>query len=126
MFCKVCFDSSNPNYTGHNVKDSAGNIICPVLLNTKCLKCHYFGHTSKYCKIEYVTKVSIDKPKTFTSFKNINANTKPIKILNTFALLCYYDSDNCKTDDDYCLDDIVWGKGTKPLIGINWADYCDF
>lgn len=126
MFCKVCFDSHNSNYNGHNVRDSAGNTICPVLLNTKCLNCHYFGHTSKYCKIGYVAKVSIDKPPAFVSFKNIDANAKPIKSLNTFAVLCDDYSDDCETCDDYCLADIVWGKGTKPLIGIIWADYCDF
>jgi len=60
------------------------------------------------------------------SFKNIDANAKPLKSLNTFAVLCDDDYDDCETCDDYCLADIVWGKGTKPLIGIVWADYCDF
>ena len=124
MFCKVCFDSQNSNYTGHNVKDYAGNTICPLLLNTKCLKCGYFGHTTKYCKTFSVVKVPIDRLRKNVSFKNIGVSTKSIKYLNTFALLCDDVSDD--TSDDYCLDDIVWGKGTKPLIGIIWADYCDF
>ena len=131
MFCKICFDASNPNYNGHNVKDSAGNIICPLLLNTKCLNCGYFGHTTKYCKNTYVAKVAIDKSRKFVSFKNIDASAKPIKSLNTFALLCDDDEDDEDDEDEldyslheYCLQDIVWGKGTKQLIGINWADYC--
>ncbi len=127
MFCKVCFDSCNPNYDGHNVRDSAGNTICPVLLNTKCLNCGYFGHTTKYCKNTYVAKVSIDKPRAFVSFKTIDTYVKPIKSLNTFAVLCDDDEEEYYSScDEYCLDDIVWGKGTKQLIGVNWADYCDF
>lgn len=125
MFCKVCFDSCNPNYTGHNVKDGAGNVICPILLNTKCLNCGFFGHTTKYCKTAYVAKVSIDKSRTFVSFKNIDAVAKPIKSLNTFAVLCHDDEEDYSFSE-YCLDDIVWGKGTKQLIGVNWADYCEF
>ena len=50
MFCKVCFDASKSDYKTHNVKDSASNVVCPLLLNTKCYKCGYFGHTTKYCK----------------------------------------------------------------------------
>lgn len=128
MFCKVCFDSCNSNYASHNVKDGAGNIICPILLNTKCLNCGYFGHTTRYCKTAYVAKVAIDKPRTFVSFKNIDASAKPIKSLNTFALLCDDDDDDDNHDSsrEYCLDDIIWGKGTKQMIGVNWADYCDF
>ena len=125
MFCKVCFDSRNFNYNDHNLKDRSGNTICPVLLNTKCLNCGYFGHTSKYCKIQY-SKVSIDKSRKFVSFKNIDLNAKPIKQLNTFAILCDDDDDDDdENNHEYRLADIVWGKGTKSLIGINWADYCD-
>ena len=51
MFCKVCFDASKSDYKTHNVKDSASNVVCPLLLNTKCHKCGYFGHTTKYCKL---------------------------------------------------------------------------
>ena len=86
MFCKVCYDASNSNYSSHNVKDKAGNIICPLLLNTKCLNCGYFGHTLKYCKIGNPSKVAIDKSRTFVSFKNIDVCSKPIKSLNTHNL----------------------------------------
>ena len=50
MFCKVCFDASKSDYKTHNVRDSASNVVCPLLLNTKCRTCGYFGHTTKYCK----------------------------------------------------------------------------
>ena len=49
MFCKICYDSSTPGFDGHNVRDSAGNLCCPVLANTKCRNCGLFGHTVKYC-----------------------------------------------------------------------------
>ncbi len=51
MFCKVCFDASKSDYKTHNVRDSASNVVCPLLLNTKCRTCGYFGHTTKYCKL---------------------------------------------------------------------------
>ena len=50
MFCKVCFDASKSGHNSHNVRDRAGNVVCPILLNTKCRACGYFGHTTKYCK----------------------------------------------------------------------------
>ena len=51
MFCKVCIDAGKPEevYASHRVKDLFGTVICPTLLNQKCLLCGVLGHTVKYC-----------------------------------------------------------------------------
>ena len=50
--CKVCVDAgkSPQECASHYVKDRAGNITCPTLLNQKCLLCGVCGHTASYCK----------------------------------------------------------------------------
>jgi len=49
--CKVCRDAGKKEkeYNSHNVKNSVGVTICPILLNNKCRFCHKKGHTLKYC-----------------------------------------------------------------------------
>jgi hypothetical protein len=49
--CKVCIDAGKTpeEYTSHWVKDRSGTVVCPTLLNQKCLMCGNFGHTSSYC-----------------------------------------------------------------------------
>ena len=55
--CKVCMDAgkSVDEYTSHWVKDREGNVICPTLLNQKCLVCGKCGHTTSYCKTKVET-----------------------------------------------------------------------
>lgn len=53
-FCKVCYDAGLPvaDYTNHFVKDQPGpdgKVVCPTLLDQKCLTCGLAGHTSSYC-----------------------------------------------------------------------------
>lgn len=50
--CNVCIDAGKTpeEYTSHRVRDRSGNVVCPTLLNQKCLMCGNFGHTSSYCK----------------------------------------------------------------------------
>lgn len=53
-FCKVCYDAGLPTekYTSHYVKDQPGpngRVVCPTLLDQKCLICGVPGHTSSYC-----------------------------------------------------------------------------
>jgi hypothetical protein len=53
-FCKVCYDAGLPieKYTSHYVKDQPGpngRVVCPTLLDQKCLICGVPGHTSSYC-----------------------------------------------------------------------------
>jgi hypothetical protein len=124
MFCKVCFDASSI-FDTHNVKDSAGNVICPLLLNTKCRTCGYFGHTTKYCKIVETKKVDSSKGVRFDSnVKMTIANGGKTSLINknTFCMLI---EDNEKGDEDnVCLfdDEIIWGVGLKSLVGKRWAD----
>ena len=126
MFCKVCFDAMKPGYETHNVKDYASNVICPLLLNTKCNKCGFFGHTVKYCKINIIKKVvkvefSADVKMTYS-----NAGIKNLFELldNTFDNTCMESSNNNIIDDDIIIDDIIWGVGLKSMIGKRWADVC--
>ena len=126
MFCKVCYDAMKPGYETHNVKDYASNVICPLLLNTKCNKCGFFGHTVKYCKINIIKKVvkvefSADVKMTYS-----NAGIKNLFELldNTFDNTCMESSNNNIIDDDIIIDDIIWGVGLKSMIGKRWADVC--
>jgi len=126
MFCKVCYDAMKPGYETHNVKDYASNVICPLLLNTKCNKCGFFGHTVKYCKINIIKKVvkvefSADVTMTYS-----NAGIKNLFELldNTFDNTCMESSNNNIIDDDIIIDDIIWGVGLKSMIGKRWADVC--
>lgn len=50
--CKVCVDAGKPQEEceSHYVRDLAGNVTCPTLLNQKCLLCGVCGHTTSYCK----------------------------------------------------------------------------
>lgn len=126
MFCKVCFDASSI-FDTHNVKDSAGNVICPLLLNTKCRACGYFGHTTKYCKIVETKKVhSLKKVGFDSNVKMTIANGGKSSLINKnmFCMLVEDDwkghEDNNNIDDFD--DEIVWGVGFKSLIGKKWAD----
>ena len=126
MFCKVCFDASSSLFNNHNVKDSAGNVVCPTLLNTKCRSCGCFGHTVKYCKNKAVVQDSY-KPKkaSFDSsvkmtYSNGGKNTKK----NIFEFLTddSSDSEYVDCDDMFANDEIIWGVGFRSMIGKNWAD----
>ena len=126
MFCKVCYDAMKPGYETHNVKDYASNVICPLLLNTKCNKCGFFGHTVKYCKINIIKKVVKVE---FSADVNMTYSNGGIKNLfelldNTFDNTCMESSNNNIIDDDIIIDDIIWGVGLKSMIGKRWADVC--
>lgn len=134
MFCKVCFDASKSDYKTHNVKDSASNVVCPLLLNTKCHKCGYFGHTTKYCKLDTkpvackvyarpVLKVPLSVPLPLLV---------PVK-RGAFACLEDLNDDICQEiipalspsgveELDFDKEEIIWGVGFKSMIGKRWAD----
>lgn len=124
MFCKICFDSKNNLYSTHCVRDFAGNITCPILLNTKCILCGNFGHTKKYCSknnYDYKPKVIINAPPTLKE----KCCKNKLTITNQFILLCQDsdESDNNQQDNDLPdLNDIIWGVGFKSMIGVSWAD----
>jgi hypothetical protein len=62
--CKVCVDAgkSPEECASHYVRDRAGNVTCPTLLNQKCLLCGVCGHTASYCKISTKTTTTTKEP----------------------------------------------------------------
>ena len=136
MFCKVCFDASKSDYKTHNVKDSASNVVCPLLLNTKCHKCGYFGHTTKYCKLTsspIASKAYVRPPIKVQVAVSIPVPVSVPKKRGAFACLEDLDEDICQDADeqlspceveefDFDKEDIIWGVGLKSMIGKRWAD----
>jgi len=135
MFCKVCFDASKSDYKTHNVKDSASNVVCPLLLNTKCHKCGYFGHTTKYCKgagkPPVATKAYVRPPRVQVSVP-VPVPVPVPKKRGAFACLeedICMDADESETlsptgveELDFDKETIIWGVGFKSMIGKRWAD----
>jgi hypothetical protein len=132
MFCKVCFDASKSGHNSHNVRDRAGNVVCPILLNTKCRACGYFGHTTKYCKkaVKHEPKLVVCEvvvPSVVPSVVPVVGKFTPT---NMFAMLdsdtdSDSDSYECDSNDgemDFVNDPIIWGVGLKSMIGKRWAD----
>jgi len=122
MFCKVCFDASKSGYNTHNVRDYASNVVCPLLLNTKCNNCGYFGHTTKYCKIGGSAKKA-----TSTYTKSVKLGTGnagcDIKSINMFAgMVCSDVEEYDESVMDFENDPIIWGVGLTSMVGKRWAD----
>ena len=147
MFCKVCFDASKSDYKTHNVKDSASNVVCPLLLNTKCRKCGYFGHTTKYCKFTEnpvvqkayarpacVAKVPVAKvPVAKVPVAKVPVAKVPVAKVPVSAYACLVgldeEDDICQESSpngveelDFDKEEIIWGVGFKSMIGKRWAD----
>ena len=87
MFCKICYDRGSPKFNDHYVRDQAGNTTCVYLLNTKCTKCGYFGHTSKYCKMPAVASGPKNNNLNILKHIEIEIIKKPKKTVNPFELL---------------------------------------
>lgn len=139
MFCKVCYDSGKSSYNNHNVRDFAGNIICPMLLNTKCKKCSYFGHTSNYCNYKPINTSIINSNTSMLKSVNFGKDVKSYSIgqKNTmdtkkfsFCSLVIEDDDDVGFNEanvvelNFDLNNIIWGVGQRDMIGISWADAC--
>ena len=149
MFCKVCFDASKSDYKTHNVRDSASNVVCPLLLNTKCRTCGYFGHTTKYCKsagnpvvatkayvrplrvvVQVQVPVSVSVPLKRGAFACLDEeicedacedNVSPTGVEACVAKACVAKA--CVAEEmDFDKDTIIWGVGLKSMIGKRWAD----
>ena len=128
MFCKVCFDASSI-FDTHNVKDSAGNVICPLLLNTKCRRCGYFGHTTKYCKSVETKKVDSSNTVRFDYNVKMTMANGGKTLLTNKNMFCMLLEDYEKSDEDSVGlfdDEIIWGVGLKSLLGKRWADVVEF
>jgi len=129
MFCKICFDSGNSSFNTHYVRDAAKNIICPVLLNAKCMNCGYYGHTSKYCKnislsasIQKTNKETIKSVKFGKDVKSYSACQSHTNKFD-FCLLAIEDVSHDDFEVDF--DNIILGVGLRDMIGVSWADVCD-
>jgi hypothetical protein len=140
MFCKVCFDASKSGYNTHNVRDYASNVVCPLLLNTKCNNCGYFGHTTKYCKIGGGGSVKKSQVVYAKSVKLVSAKLVPVKLVpvklvpsvvevkstNMFAGMICSDAEEEEDSDeevmDFENDPIIWGVGLTSMVGKRWAD----
>jgi len=133
MFCKVCFDASKSDYKTHNVKDSASNVVCPLLLNTKCNNCGYFGHTTKYCKLG--GNQSAGKAYVRPAIKVRVPVSVPIQVPKKKGAFACLEEDICMDADesetlsptgveelDFDKETIIWGVGFKSMIGKRWAD----
>lgn len=102
--CKVCIDAgkSQAEYTSHWVKDRAGNVTCPTLLNQKCLMCGTCGHTSSYCKVQIDNGATSVKSKPI-SVKPVSVN-KPIArpmVSNKYALLSIIEQDEERSREQH-------------------------
>ena len=127
MFCKVCFDASKSGYNTHNVRDYASNVVCPLLLNTKCGRCSYFGHTTKYCKFGEVANATANAKKV-TFNRSVKMTSVPSNVgKNMFAgMICLeVEEKDDKYDEsvmDFENDPIIWGVGLTSMVGRRWAD----
>ena len=125
MFCKVCFDASKSGYNTHNVRDYASNVVCPLLLNTKCNNCGYFGHTTKYCKVGGSVKKS---QVVYAKSVKLVPAVFEVKSNNMFAgMICSdveeeVDIMHDESAMDFENDPIIWGVGLTSMVGKRWAD----
>ena len=128
MFCKVCFDASKSGYNTHNVRDYASNVVCPLLLNTKCNNCGYFGHTTKYCKIGGVSNANASaNAKKVTFAKSAKIGNAGYVSKNMFAGMTCLEVEEKEDDYDVSVmdfenDPIIWGVGLTSMVGKRWAD----
>jgi hypothetical protein len=112
MECKVCKDAGLDRgvYTSHRVKDQAGNVICPTLLNQECRYCFTLGHTVKFCpevkereRLFAKSRREEDRADAYTARKIAEKKRAeeekkaPAKSKGGFASLAWSDSDD---DDD--------------------------
>jgi hypothetical protein len=128
MFCKVCFDASKSGYNTHNVRDYASNVVCPLLLNTKCGGCGYFGHTTKYCKLGGVSNANVNaNAKKVTFAKSAKIGNASYVSKNMFAGMTCLEVEEKEDEYDVSVmdfenDPIIWGVGLTSMVGKRWAD----
>ena len=127
LFCKMCFDSGRSSFNTHNVKDSTGNVVCGYLLSLKCRNCGFSGHTVKYCKMS-VAAAAVAVANRAKTYKPVEKPRTVIAVTNSFALLCDEEVEEVekveKVEKVGDVREIVWGVGTKSMIGRSWADVC--
>lgn len=127
LFCKICFDAKKPEkeYTSHAIKNSNGDVCCPVLKATECRYCHKTGHTLAHCELRNTNNAATTKPVSKPVSKQADqkqadqkpeqkkpVEQKPVQKtpINKFALL---DSDNESEDEDVEDKPVVENKKPK-------------
>jgi|TARA_B110000261_G_scaffold163549_3_gene209894 hypothetical protein len=125
------------NYDTHRMKDSSGNTTCPVLLNTKCLNCNYYGHTAKYCTITgemlqiMVSRTLPTRCVIVDVDAGVDADVGVFDNTNDLETgLCgeYIKPLNMSEVEDvsdlgvFHLKNIIWGVGSISMIGKKWVD----
>jgi hypothetical protein len=105
------------------------------LLNTKCHKCGYFGHTTKYCKgagkPPVASKAYVRPPQVQVQV-SVPVPVPVPKKTGAFACLeeeICIDADEDEVHSpagveelDFDKETIIWGVGFKSMIGKRWAD----
>jgi len=102
--------------------------VCPLLLNTKCHKCGYFGHTTKYCK--GAGKPPVASKAYLRPAVKVVVPVPVVVPLKRGAFACLeidVDEDELHSPSgveemDFDKDTIIWGVGLKSMIGKRWAD----
>ena len=118
LFCKICFDAKKPEkeYTSHAIKNSNGDVCCPVLKATECRYCHKTGHTLAHCELRNTNNAATTKPVSKQADQKPEqkkpVEQKPVQKtpMNKFALL---DSDNESDDEDVEEKPVVENKKPK-------------
>ena len=129
-FCRFCFDNKIDGPHNHylrETKDPSSRVTCPLLLNTRCLKCNQKGHTANYCKMttknfqvkaskEYdVDGFMIIKGRNQKTNKEVKEN---IENVNKFAILCQ----DINSEVPVINKAIIKPFAVRPT-GMSWADW---
>lgn len=126
-FCRFCFDNNINGPHDHYIretKDSNSRIVCPLLLNTKCLNCNKKGHTTKYCvvKIPFKTKFTEIDDEGFTVINNFKSKKKEDNSFvvkeskNVFSMLCEESEEENEDPKEFPFFE-------KRPEGMSWADW---
>lgn len=113
-FCKVCKDAGLPerHYKDHNVKNEYGQVCCPTLKDTCCMRCSKLGHTEKYCKVTVLVTHKKASPEVSKKENNmVNAKSK-----NMFGSLSDSDSDDDDLPANITMRRKVSGSASKVVI----------
>ena len=129
-FCRFCFDNKIDGPHNHYIrenKDPSSRVTCPLLLNTKCLKCNKKGHTTNYCREKAKpSEVKIEKEYDEDGFMIIKSRKQKtnkdemeyMQNKNNFAILCE-DNDSEETVKS---EEKVYLFAKRP-VGMSWADW---
>ena len=129
-FCRFCFDNKIDGPHNHFLresKDPSSRVMCPLLLNTQCLKCNKKGHTANYCRVKAKpSEVKMTKEYDEDGFmiiksKNQKSNKEEKEYMenkNNFAILC----EDIDSEEPEKSEQKVNPFAERPA-GMSWADW---